>query len=126
MLFNLIFLYQIFFFSFLSNKFSDLIVLFLALFILSLIYVAGMLGFLVPFKSFLHYLYLIELMKISVCFIFIIFFLFFKQIELLIFCLLLLAVAATESAIGLALLINYHNVQFSSNLSVEHLKFLRK
>lgn len=94
-------------------------------FFFCILYALVFTGFFFRLKTFLHYLYFIELLKLLVCCAYIILFCIYKNIVLLIIVLVLLAVAATESAIGLALLINYHKVSFSKNLTVDHLSYLR-
>lgn len=103
----------------LTNNFTLLIFLFIFLFS------SGLFGTTLENKNFLLLFLFIELINASIIALFTLLAIFYFNSMGFIYSLLLLSVAATESAIGLSLLINYHFVVKNNYLSVSNLNFLK-
>ena len=80
------------------------------LFVTILLFVIGLLGLILNKKNFLIVIISIELLLLAINFNFVIFSVYFDDIVGQIFVLFILTIAATESAIGLAILILYYKI----------------
>lgn len=93
--------------------------------IIILCYCVGIFSICLENKNFLLIFLAIELVNASLIVLFIFFSCFFFNINGMIYSLILLGVAASESAIGLSLLINYHFVSKNNYLYLYDLNFLK-
>ena len=87
------------------------------------LFVLGFLGILINRKNVLILLMTIELMLLAINLNFITFSVYLDDITGQLFSLVVLTVAAAESATGLALLVSYYRVR--GNISIEHNQILR-
>jgi NADH-quinone oxidoreductase subunit K len=108
---------------FLSIIINDNFSLFIFLFIF--LFSGGLFGTTLENKNFLLIFLFIELINASIIALFTLVAIFYFNAMGFIYSLLLLSVAATESAIGLSLLINYHFIVKNNYLSVSNLNFLK-
>ncbi len=107
-------------FSFSTFNFNSIIVL------LIFFFCCGLFGSTLETKNFLLIFLFIELMNGSVIALFSVISIFTFEPAGFIYSLTLLSVAATESGIGLSLLVNYHYLCGDNNfLSVQNLNFLK-
>ncbi len=83
----------------------------------------GLLGVLVTFRNFLTIMFGLEMLLLSINILFIYFSNYLDDLLGQIFAILILTVAASESAIGLAIITVYYNVY--SNISVQNISVLK-
>ncbi len=83
----------------------------------------GLLGVLVTFRNFLTIMFGLEMLLLSINILFIYFSNYLDDLLGQIFSILILTVAASESAIGLAIITVYYNVY--SNISVQNISVLK-
>jgi NADH:ubiquinone oxidoreductase subunit K len=88
-----------------------------------LLFIIGVLGILTTKKNILIILLSLELMLLAVNFNFIVFSVYFDDIYGQFFSLIILTVAAAESAIGLAILVTYYRLRGS--ISTEYLHIIK-
>lgn len=93
--------------------------------IILLCYCVGVFSICLENKNFLLVFLAIELVNATLIVFFIFFSCFFFNINGFVYSLILLSVAAAESAIGLSLLINYHFVSKNAYLYLYDLNFLK-
>ena len=93
------------------------------LFVAMVLFLLGLSGIFLNRKNIIILLMSIELMLLSINFNFIIFSVFLDDILGQLFALLVLTVAAAESAIGLALLVIYHKTR--GNIQIEYMNQLK-
>ena len=113
-------------FNFISNLLIMLLVKTNLLYLLSfnfLLYIIGLLGIFCNRKNFLLILIAIEIFILAINLNFIIFSIYLDDIYGQIYVLFILTVAATESALGLAFIMNYY--QISNQIYVDYLKSLK-
>ncbi len=83
----------------------------------------GLLGVLVTFRNFLTIMFGLEMLFLPISILFIYFSNYLDDLLGQIFAILILTVAASESAIGLAIITVYYNVY--SNISVQNISVLK-
>lgn len=105
--------------NYVNNIFSLIVIILLFLF------TCGLFGATLENKNFLLIFLCLELINASIICLFSFIGIFHFSLMGFIYSLVLLSVAASESAIGLSLLINYHFVSKNSCLSVKNLNFLK-